>query len=106
MPRTATVNYHVHKPYRQAFQLDAGGVVGRDDVRAIVVGVRDELGHREVGRQVGAHRPGRYEEPDQGHGERDQHGDVRRARHRGRGGRRVAHHITAGSSRRAGRTGG
>ncbi|MEO0403037.1 MAG: CmcJ/NvfI family oxidoreductase [Pseudomonadota bacterium] len=28
MARTATVNYHVHKPERQAFQLDAGGIVG------------------------------------------------------------------------------
>ncbi len=28
MPSTATVNYHVHKPYRQAFELDAGGIVG------------------------------------------------------------------------------
>jgi hypothetical protein len=29
MSRTATVNYHVHKPERQAFELDAGGVLGR-----------------------------------------------------------------------------
>ncbi len=28
MTRTATVNYHVHKPERQAFKLDAGGIVG------------------------------------------------------------------------------
>ena len=28
MTRTATVNYHVHKPYPQAFELDAGGVAG------------------------------------------------------------------------------
>ncbi|WP_170504806.1 CmcJ/NvfI family oxidoreductase [Ruegeria arenilitoris] len=28
MTRTATVNYHVHKPYRQAFELDSGGVAG------------------------------------------------------------------------------
>ncbi len=28
MTRTATVNYHVHKPERQAFRLDAGGIVG------------------------------------------------------------------------------
>ena len=28
MTRTATVNYHVHKPHRQAFHLYAGGVVG------------------------------------------------------------------------------
>lgn len=28
MTRTATVNYHVHKPHRQAFELDAGGIAG------------------------------------------------------------------------------
>lgn len=28
MTQTATVNYHVHKPERQAFELDAGGRVG------------------------------------------------------------------------------
>lgn len=28
MQRTATVNYHVHKPERQAFELDAGGIAG------------------------------------------------------------------------------
>ncbi|MEP1354218.1 MAG: CmcJ/NvfI family oxidoreductase [Tateyamaria sp.] len=28
MTRTAIVNYHVHKPFRQAFELDAGGVTG------------------------------------------------------------------------------
>ncbi|MEM6663058.1 MAG: CmcJ/NvfI family oxidoreductase [Pseudomonadota bacterium] len=28
MERTATVNYHVHKPERQAFELDAGGIAG------------------------------------------------------------------------------
>ncbi|MEM9139002.1 MAG: CmcJ/NvfI family oxidoreductase [Pseudomonadota bacterium] len=28
MGRTATVNYHVHKDERQAFELDAGGIVG------------------------------------------------------------------------------
>lgn len=28
MTQTATVNYHVHKPERQAFVLDAGGIVG------------------------------------------------------------------------------
>lgn len=28
MTRTARVNYHVHKPERQAFELDAGGIVG------------------------------------------------------------------------------
>lgn len=28
MTMTATVNYHIHKPERQAFELDAGGIVG------------------------------------------------------------------------------
>ncbi|MBO9448307.1 CmcJ/NvfI family oxidoreductase [Ruegeria sp. R14_0] len=28
MTRIATVNYHVHKPFRQAFELDAGGIAG------------------------------------------------------------------------------
>ncbi|WP_415920953.1 CmcJ/NvfI family oxidoreductase [Tateyamaria sp. SN6-1] len=28
MPQTATVNYHVHKDTRQAFELDAGGIEG------------------------------------------------------------------------------
>ncbi len=28
MTTTATVNYHIHKPERQAFELDAGGIVG------------------------------------------------------------------------------
>ncbi|MEX0277819.1 MAG: CmcJ/NvfI family oxidoreductase [Ruegeria sp.] len=28
MTRTATVYYHVHKPYRQAFELDADGIAG------------------------------------------------------------------------------
>ncbi|WP_170545411.1 CmcJ/NvfI family oxidoreductase [Ruegeria arenilitoris] len=28
MQRTGIVNYHVHKPERQAFELDAGGIVG------------------------------------------------------------------------------
>lgn len=28
MPQTGTVNYHVHKPEPQAFEIDAGGVVG------------------------------------------------------------------------------
>lgn len=28
MTQTASVNYHVHKPERQAFELDAGGIVG------------------------------------------------------------------------------
>lgn len=29
MSQTGTVNYHVHKPARQAFEIDAGGVAGR-----------------------------------------------------------------------------
>ncbi len=29
MSRVATVNYHVHSPERQAFHIDAGGVVGK-----------------------------------------------------------------------------
>ncbi|MEM8796892.1 MAG: CmcJ/NvfI family oxidoreductase [Pseudomonadota bacterium] len=29
MPSTASVNYHVHRPERQAFHIDAGGVEGR-----------------------------------------------------------------------------
>ncbi|MEM5584690.1 CmcJ/NvfI family oxidoreductase [Roseibium sp. AS2] len=29
MPRMGTVNYHVHKPERQAFRIDADGVPGR-----------------------------------------------------------------------------
>lgn len=29
MTRTATVNYHVHAPERQAYHIDAGGVVGK-----------------------------------------------------------------------------
>lgn len=28
MPRTGVVNYHVHKPERQAFEIDADGIVG------------------------------------------------------------------------------
>ncbi|WP_170429101.1 CmcJ/NvfI family oxidoreductase [Ruegeria arenilitoris] len=52
MTRTATVNYHVHKPHRQAFELDAGGMAGHlvspelvskavavEDVRATAVPV-------------------------------------------------------------------
>ena len=29
MARVGTVNYHVHKPERQAFEIDAGGIVGK-----------------------------------------------------------------------------
>lgn len=45
MTRTATVNYHVHKPERQAFELDAGGIVGNlisPELAPIVVSVLDE----------------------------------------------------------------
>ncbi len=45
MPRTATVNYHVHKPERQAFEIDAGGVVGRliaPELAVTQVAVRDQ----------------------------------------------------------------
>lgn len=29
MPNVGSVNYHVHKPERQAFEIDAGGVIGK-----------------------------------------------------------------------------
>lgn len=41
---TATVNYHVHKPERQAFELDAGGIVGNlisPELAATEIQVRD-----------------------------------------------------------------
>ncbi len=44
MTRTATVNYHVHKPYRQAFELDAGGTAGHlisPDLAPTTVAVAD-----------------------------------------------------------------
>ena len=44
MTKTATVNYHIHKPERQAFELDAGGVVGNlvsPELVATQVTVRD-----------------------------------------------------------------
>jgi hypothetical protein len=44
MTTTATVNYHVHKPERQAFELDAGGIVGNlisPELAATQVTVRD-----------------------------------------------------------------
>ncbi|MEL6219887.1 MAG: CmcJ/NvfI family oxidoreductase, partial [Pseudomonadota bacterium] len=44
MPRTGSVNYHVHKPERQAFHIDAGGVVGAmisPELTATEVPVRD-----------------------------------------------------------------
>ena len=44
MTRTGTVNYHVHKPERQAFHIDAGGVVDNlisPELAATQVPVRD-----------------------------------------------------------------
>ncbi|THH38654.1 hypothetical protein E4Z66_03535 [Aliishimia ponticola] len=29
MTQSATVNYHIHKPFRQAFEIDAGGATGQ-----------------------------------------------------------------------------
>lgn len=49
MSRTAIVNYHVHKPGRQAFELDAGGIIGHlmaPELAATKVTVFDE---RDVG---------------------------------------------------------
>ncbi|MEP3275606.1 MAG: CmcJ/NvfI family oxidoreductase [Stappiaceae bacterium] len=45
MTQTATVNYHVHKPERQAFELDAAGVVGNliaPELAATEVQVHDD----------------------------------------------------------------
>lgn len=45
MTKTATVNYHIHKPERQAFELDAGGIVGKlvsPELLATKISVRDE----------------------------------------------------------------
>ncbi|NOR32199.1 MAG: hypothetical protein GQ539_14040 [Sulfitobacter sp.] len=47
MAQIATVNYHVHKPERQAFELDAGGVVGNlisPELAPTQVQVRDVRG--------------------------------------------------------------
>lgn len=47
MLRTASVNYHVHKPERQAFHIDADGVTGRlisPELAATDVGVVDVRG--------------------------------------------------------------
>ncbi|GAA6190384.1 CmcJ/NvfI family oxidoreductase [Phaeobacter sp. NW0010-22] len=44
MAQIATVNYHVHKPERQAFELDAGGIVGNlisPELVPMQVAVRD-----------------------------------------------------------------
>lgn len=44
MTQTAIVNYHVHKPERQAFELDAGGIVGNliaPELAATKVPLRD-----------------------------------------------------------------
>lgn len=49
MTQTATVNYHVHKPERQAFELDAGGIVGNliaPELAATDVKVSDARGLR------------------------------------------------------------
>lgn len=52
MPRMGTVNYHVHRPERQAFHIDAGGVVGKllsPELSATQVAVRDvRTGEAEV----------------------------------------------------------
>ena len=48
MTRTATVNYHVHKNARQAFELDAGGIVGNlisPELAATKVQVTDARSH-------------------------------------------------------------
>ncbi|MEP1330488.1 CmcJ/NvfI family oxidoreductase [Pseudophaeobacter sp.] len=45
MAQIATVNYHVHKPERQAFELDVDGIVGKlvsPDLAPIQVQVADE----------------------------------------------------------------
>ncbi|MFK8078703.1 MAG: CmcJ/NvfI family oxidoreductase [Granulosicoccus sp.] len=45
MTTPATVNYHIHKPERQAFELDAGGIVGNlvsPELAATQVRVLDE----------------------------------------------------------------
>lgn len=47
MPSTAKVNYHVHSPVRQAFHIDAGGVVGKllsPELVATEVAMRDVRG--------------------------------------------------------------
>ncbi|MFT6090847.1 CmcJ/NvfI family oxidoreductase [Sulfitobacter sp.] len=47
MAQIATVNYHVHKPERQAFELDAGGIVGNlisPELAPTQVQVRDVRG--------------------------------------------------------------
>ncbi|MEP5154527.1 CmcJ/NvfI family oxidoreductase [Planktotalea sp.] len=59
MTQTATVNYHVHKPERQAFELDAGGIVGnlispeltptRVNVLDVRLGERGEFKGQSVG---------------------------------------------------------
>lgn len=45
MTKTATVNYHIHKPERQAFELDADGIVGKlisPELVATEISVLDE----------------------------------------------------------------
>lgn len=44
MPRRACVNYHVHKPFRQSFEIDAGGVAGKlvsPDLARTEIEIRD-----------------------------------------------------------------
>ena len=48
--RTGTVNYHVHKPHRQAFELDAGGIAGNlisPELAPTLVEVRDDRASEE-----------------------------------------------------------
>ena len=57
MSQTAIVNYHVHKPERQAFKLDAGGIVGNltsPELVATTVNVADERASRANTRFVDA----------------------------------------------------
>ncbi|WP_424976631.1 CmcJ/NvfI family oxidoreductase [Dinoroseobacter sp. S124A] len=44
MPRMGYVNYHVHKPHRQAFHIDAGGVAGEmiwPEIARTAIALRD-----------------------------------------------------------------
>lgn len=52
MTRTAIVNYHVHKPERQAFELDAGGIVGNLITPELAPTKIEVLDERDVGRQT------------------------------------------------------
>ncbi|SMX31383.1 CmcJ/NvfI family oxidoreductase [Actibacterium lipolyticum] len=45
MTRSGTLNYHVHKPFRQAFEIDAGGIVGNlisPELAATEVALKDQ----------------------------------------------------------------